>query len=159
MVKLLVMSGVPGCGKSTWARKFISMHNAVIVSRDSIRFSLLEKDDDYFAREDEVTACFYNLLRGFIESGKYEYVIADATHNTRKSRNYMLDQLNLENVEVIPVNFEMSLQRCITQNEKRTGRACVPYGAIERMWTNRQPAEHGEKHVYADIWTVKEGDF
>ena len=66
MVKLLVMSGVPGCGKSTWARRFISMHNAVVVSRDSIRFSLLEKDDDYFAREDEVTACFYSLLRGFI---------------------------------------------------------------------------------------------
>ena len=37
-----IMSGIPGCGKSTWSRKFTAEHdNVVQVSRDEIRFSLL----------------------------------------------------------------------------------------------------------------------
>ena len=61
MVKLLVMSGVPGCGKSTWARRFISMHNAVVVSRDSKFTHFLQKNAPLYCLHPLVDCfiCFY----------------------------------------------------------------------------------------------------
>lgn len=74
-----IMSGIPGCGKSTWSRKFTAEHdNIVQVSRDEIRFSLLADGEDYFAHEDEVIATFYAEINEALAAG--HDVIADATH-------------------------------------------------------------------------------
>ena len=61
---LYVMCGVPGSGKSTFIKNHLfdfveSEDYVVVVSRDDIRFSLLNTDeaiseDKYFSKEDEV---------------------------------------------------------------------------------------------------------
>ena len=53
MAILYIMCGVPGSGKSTWAREHLT-DNDVYVSRDDIRFSFLKEGDDYFSKEDMV---------------------------------------------------------------------------------------------------------
>ena len=65
-----IMSGVPGCGKSTWARKFASENdNVVHISRDEIRFSLLKDGEDYFAHEDDVITIFYAKINEALSAG------------------------------------------------------------------------------------------
>lgn len=159
MSKLLVLSGVPGCGKSTWAKNFVEENSAIVVSRDEIRFSFLKKGEDYFAHEDEVTATFYKKINEYLALGAYDYVIADATHNTIKARNYMLDQINMDNVEqIIAVNFYISIDQCIKQNRQRTGRARVPDYTIERMYKFHQDPTFNEKYKYKMIWNIAKED-
>ena len=59
MTTLVLMIGVPGSGKSTWIQNRLTEKD-VWVSRDTIRYCLLEEDDDYFAKEDEVIKLFIN---------------------------------------------------------------------------------------------------
>lgn len=159
MSKLIVLCGVPGCGKSTWAREFITENSAIIVSRDEIRFSLLKEGEDYFAHEDEVTATFYAKINEWLALDTYDYVIADATHNTVKARNYMLDQINMDKVEqIIVVNFHISIDQCIKQNRQRTGRARVPDYSIERMYKFHQDPTFNEKYKYKYILNVAKED-
>ena len=54
--KVWLLSGIPGSGKTSWAKKRIEEHGGIHCSRDEIRFSVLEDDEDYFAHEDEVIA-------------------------------------------------------------------------------------------------------
>ena len=46
------MVGCPGSGKSTWAKKHLP--DTYYVSRDEVRFSLLQDGEDYFSHEKEV---------------------------------------------------------------------------------------------------------
>lgn len=160
MCKLLLTCGIPGSGKSTWVSKFISENDAVVVSRDSIRFALLREDEDYFAREKEVTECFYKMIHDFLESGQYDYVIADATHNTPRARADALGGIGahlIEGVEIIPIYFNVPVETCKFRNSLREGRARVPNEVIERMARQRvKPKERGERFWYSEIWEVDE---
>lgn len=55
---LYVMIGIPGSGKSTWA-KANKKEKDIYVSRDEVRFSLLQDGDEYFSKEKEVLKEFY----------------------------------------------------------------------------------------------------
>ena len=47
------MMGIPGSGKSTFVRKRRDIFdNPIVISRDKIRFSLLEEGDEYFSKEE-----------------------------------------------------------------------------------------------------------
>lgn len=160
MCKLLLLCGIPGSGKSTWVSKFISENDAVVVSRDSIRFALLREGEDYFAREKEVTECFYKMIYEFLESGQYDYVIADATHNTPRARADALHGIGahlIEGVEIIPVYFNVPVEVCKSRNSLREGRARVPDEVIERMGRQRiKPKRRSERFWYSYVWEVNE---
>lgn len=159
MSKLLVMCGVPGSGKSTWASKFVNENNAIVVSRDAIRFSLLEEGEDYFSHENEVTEKYYEELRNLLKSNKYEYVIADATHNTGRARTNMLREVMPSGgaSEIIPVYFNIPMEVCKERNNLRKGLAKVPEDVIERMCHQRsKPKLRGEGYWYSEIWEVDE---
>lgn len=130
-----IMSGVPGCGKSTWARKFTAEHdNVVNVSRDEIRFSLLADGEDYFAYEDDVVAIFYSEINEALAAG--HDVIADATHISERALRNTMRRIDVDCDKVL-VSFDTPLETCIARNALRDGRARVPEYVIRNMWFSK----------------------
>ena len=88
MAILYILCGPSACGKSTWRDAFIAEHSDQdirYVSRDEIRFSMLEEGEDYFAHEKEVFKKFVSTLAQTLVDG-FD-VIADATHLNEFSRS------------------------------------------------------------------------
>ena len=130
-----IMSGIPGCGKSTWARKFTAEHdNVVNVSRDEIRFSLLTDGEDYFAREDDAIAIFYSEINEALAEG--HDVIADATHISERALRNTMRRIDIDCNKVL-VSFDTPLDTCIARNALRDGRARVPERVIRNMWLSK----------------------
>lgn len=148
MKHLFLMCGVAGSGKSSWLQKNVS--NAIVISRDEIRFSLIGDFDDYFAKEEEVFATFIQKIQKAIdnEEGPKE-IYCDATHLTKKSRDKVLNALNLTNVENITILVvRPSLTEALKRNAQRSGRKYVPNYVIRRMWSQFERPEDDENRIF-----------
>lgn len=154
---LIIMSGVSGSGKSYCATKIIPQMiydiknkaaQFTYVSRDFIRFSLLDEKDSYFAKEDEV-------YKEFIESITYPityydqreniYVVADATHINKYSRKKLYDNVKGWFDYYVVVNVETPLEVCLERNAEREDRFKVPEHTIRKMYKDYKPAEYDKE--------------
>ena len=151
MSTLYLVSGVPGAGKSTWIKNHITIDD-VHVSRDRIRFSMLDDGDEYFAKEDEVFERFVHDVQMYLDRGKNVY--ADATHLGAPSRWKLINRLNLEGHDLIALNFLASLDKCLLRNEQREGLAYVPPSVIRRMYNQYVPASFLDKLNYKEIRNI-----
>lgn len=129
---LWLMSGIPGSGKSTWlANNITGQKDAIIVSRDAIRFSLLKDGEDYFSHEDEVIRQFFQDINDGLKQGKTVYV--DATHLNWASRCKIIKAIQEPDVNIGVIYFNIPLDVCLKRNSYREGRACVPATVIKNM--------------------------
>lgn len=152
MAILYIMCGVPGSGKSTWAREHLT-DNDVYVSRDDIRFSFLKEGDDYFSKEDMVWDTFVKSINEALEMG-YN-VFADATHINAGSRRKLLNALKFtEGIDVRIIHVDTPIAETLARNELRkdTNRY-VPTSVIKRM------AHQFEEPVFSEgfstIYTIR----
>ncbi len=157
MKKLYLVCGTPGSGKSTWiAKKMKELPNSICISRDEERFRVLrEKGGPYFAYEKDVFHTFIAKINAAIKDNKIERVFVDATHLTEKTRKRVLNRLELEDVEIIPVNFMVPVRLCVRRNEKRKdiedGLRYVPRKTVREMARTFTPATNNEKYIYSNI--------
>ena len=132
---LWIVCGIPGAGKSTWItnnKNFFS-GSINVVSRDKIRFALLDEGEDYFSRENDVWINFINEAKKSLK--EYDNTILDATHLSINSRKKIFNALknNLENINIYAIVFCCDEEIAIARNANRTGRSFVPVSAIRRM--------------------------
>lgn len=132
MAILVLMVGVPGSGKSTWIQNNLTDKD-VWVSRDAIRYNLLEEDDDYFAKENEVIELFINNINNMLNKN-FRYVYADATHLHPKGRAQLLNNLKIKPDAIYAVYIDTPLNITLERNAQREGRARVPDDVIKRMY-------------------------
>ena len=157
-MKLMILTGAPGSGKSTWANQ---QKNAKVISRDVIRFSLLSEDDEYFSKENEVLRLFYKNIQDALDNknADYDTVIADASHLTSVRRYETIRELNLDNLEeVINVQFIAPIEVCIARNANRTGRANVPNEVIRRMRKSQILTQPHETYFTKSITINERGE-
>lgn len=132
------------------------------MSRDVIRFNMLEEDEDYFAHEFDVFREFIKQINEGLVDEKVEDIFVDATHLNEKSRNKVLDRLiNLDGVAINVVNFLIDFDLAWERNNLREGLAVVPYGTLCSMNKAFNPARKGEKYNYNNIINInvtKDGD-
>ena len=154
----MILTGAPGSGKSTWANQ---QKNAKVISRDTIRFSLLSEDDEYFSKENEVLRLFYKNIQDALDNknADYDTVIADASHLTSVRRYETIRELNLDNLEeVINVQFIAPIEVCIARNANRTGRANVPNEVIRRMRKSQVLTQPHETYFTKSITINERGE-
>ena len=137
----MLLVGVPGSGKSTYAQETIKKleaenHTVAYISRDKIRFNMLESNDLYFDKEKFVFNEFIRQINQAIEDG-FEYVIIDATHVSPVSRAKVLKRVRAPSYVALNIMvMNCSLETCIERNNKREGIYKVPVSAIENMYKN-----------------------
>lgn len=153
MSTLFIMVGIPGSGKSFVAKAFSKTVTSVVVSRDSIRYSLLKEGEKYFSKEKQVFAAYIKEIQKHIDNG--EIVFADATHLNEASRRKLISNLKLAKEDyVVPIVIETPLEICLERNARRTGRERVPESVIEDMFESlTNPAKDSPEMVerYNDI--------
>ena len=151
--RLFLLCGCPGCGKSTWARQRVGKYGGYHISRDEIRFALLdERGGDYFDYENEVVRTFINKINELLDNDEQCIdIYVDATHLTRSSRNQIMRQLHLNDAYKIAVWFDIPLEVCQYRNKQRIGRARVPTETVESMY-NR--TSRPSKRDFDEVWTI-----
>lgn len=155
MKDLYLMVGIPGAGKSTYIMDNIG-NNEVWISRDKIRFSIVDEDEEYFSHEVEVFETFVREINEALADPNILGVFVDATHINKASRRKILERLDLTNVEVTAVWIQVALETALEQNENRKDtRAYVPRGAIRRMFHSIEAPSTKEKFIN-EVWIKKE---
>lgn len=147
MVKLMMLRGLPGCGKTTFAKQYQKEHpKTKRVNRDELRAmiddSVWSKENESFIVEMEETIVTFALLHGF-------NVIVDDTNFGDKNRNRWEKIAGLHNeaeemhpeglcrgelVEFEVKEFTTSLEECIRRDSQRKGRAQVGKGVIMNFY-------------------------
>ena len=91
---LYIICGPAGSGKTTWVREHATPGTSAHISRDRIRFSMVNQDEFYFAREDEVYDNFVKQIATALLSPWVDEVYADATHLTKKARERLIKEIS-----------------------------------------------------------------
>lgn len=131
MKTFILLSAIPGSGKSTWAKEYQATHeNTHIVASDEIRVSLWGKPND-FRDEKKVWETFNELIHQYGEEENIT-VIADATNLQNKLREKYFratPEFDKHILVLIKVPFEVS----DAQNKMRCQDRIVPEQAMERL--------------------------
>ena len=142
---LYILSGVAGCGKSTWVQNKLKEDKTrslepmwEYVSRDEVRFSMVKEEDDYFSKEKQVFNEYVNRIVKSLEDTYVVNTIADATQLNEVSRLKLINAIKKMrpslDFDVVVVYFDVPLEVCQFRNAKRSGRARVPENVIAKMY-------------------------
>ncbi len=132
MSTFILLSAIPGSGKSTWAKEYQKTHeNVVIVSSDEIRRKLFGSIK-CFNDEPLVWKTYLEEINAHSGKGKTVTVIADATNLQNKYRRYYRE-MTPEFDKHILVYFNIPYDICLIQNQMRDPERVVPFEGMERL--------------------------
>lgn len=161
MPNLVMLAGVPGSGKSTWARTFFDL-KYTNVSADDVRvreFGSLEAAylGDLQANNERVFEIVHRNIRDSLTHGVD--VLADATHLTRKARHEIRALAHdLYSVRTHLVVFK-NVQQALARNARRIGMTRVPDPVQERMVIGYRDLladlDDGERGLYTSVTMIE----
>ncbi len=156
MNTLIIMCGLPGCGKSTYARYLIELNpDWKYVSRDEVRYKYVSDQAHYYDHEYEVYKEFCNQISMHLING--ETVIADATHLTKGSRKKLLENLSITPDKIYVVVMTTKFETCFNRNKTRVGITCVPDKSMYSM-KNRYQKPNPRVETFIDKIIYAKGE-
>jgi len=132
MNTLYITVGLPGSGKSTYAKEFIKGKDIEYLSSDELRAVYGKGEDDQ-----TVTPIVFGHIKRkvdeFLKDGKN--VLVDATSVNRKERSDYINTAKKYGAKVVALVFKMDRQGLIDRNKKRgeQGGRIVPDWVIDKM--------------------------
>ena len=85
MLKIIITRGIPGSGKTTWAKNFVKENpNYIRINRDDLRSMLIGKWD--WAIEGVVISTQAHMIKSFLEINKN--IVVDSTNLKNNSAIY-----------------------------------------------------------------------
>jgi predicted kinase len=153
MRTLIVLSAIPGSGKSTWARKYQKEHqNTYIVASDEIRYEFFGAVND-FRNEKLVWGTFLYRINRYAETLNDVTVIADATNLQNKYRR-MYAELTPKFEKHILVRFNVPYDICLLQNKMREKERIVPEDAMLRLQAEMEEPDQATLAFYNEYRVV-----
>lgn len=154
---IYLVCGPAGCGKSTWIKgRCRTMKDAIVISRDVIRFSMVKETEDYFSKETEVFNEFIKQINAAI-AAKYAHIFIDATHLTPKARAKVLNRIHANKADAVwAVQINCSEENNLKRNQKRLGRERVPDSVVLNMRKSFIPPSTNEPYI-DDVITINWG--
>ena len=148
---LKIVIGLPGSGKSTYIQNVADPEKEVWVSRDEIRFSLMETIKDFKKREAETYKIFIESIKFYLNKG---YTVwADATNVSMYHRRKIVRQIpkSLYN-KLIAYYFNIPYGVCCQRNAQRKGLRIVPEASIYKM--SQELTIPDKKEGFKEIYIV-----
>lgn len=150
---MIVLSALPGSGKSTWSNKFSAEHkNTHIISSDEIRKEFFGSVS-CFKNEPLVWQTFLDRLNSYSNSEDDVYVIADATNLQNKYRKYYHEMTPGYDKHIL-VLFDIPYEICLLQNKMRSADRVVPEHAMERLRREMQEPSKEVIELYDEVIRV-----
>ena len=140
---LYITVGLPGSGKSTYAKNFIKDKEIEYLSSDSLR-AVYGKDET----DQSVTSIVFGHIKRkvdeFLKDGKN--VMVDATSVNRKERSDYINTAKKYGAKVVAIVFKMDRQGLIDRNKKRgeQGGRVVPDWVIDKMLAKFEEPSYDE---------------
>jgi predicted kinase len=148
-ISLFMLVGIPGSGKSTWAKAFLKEHpNYQLVSTDQIRAHLYGDE----ATQGNWPQVWQQVLAQWqsgidqVHRGTLAGVIYDATNTRRRHRRQAIDTAKTLGFNTITlVWFDLPLAVCLGRNRERSRQ--VPPEVLVKMHRQLRgaPPSEGEK--------------
>lgn len=139
MATLYIMIGIPGSGKSTYAKNNIC--NAKIVNTDAIRKELYG-DSNIQGDGYRVFSIALNRIHNILNNG--DNVVFDAMNLKRADRKRVMKKTP-EGTEFVAVFMNTPLEESINRNNKRERH--VPEDIIESKFLRLQPPSYNEGYI------------
>jgi predicted kinase len=141
--RIVLLVGLPGSGKSTYAAGL----GAGVLSSDSIRFLLADDERDQTIHARVFATLRYLLVQRLEIQRPVTYI--DATHLTRAERQPYLDLARQRGAEVEAVFFNTPLGICLERNRRR--RRQVPEDVLTTMAAKLQAPTYEEGFAKIEI--------
>ena len=150
MRTLIVLSALPGSGKSTWSEQYRLTHKHVkIVSSDAIRKEITGQYQD-LKHEEEVWDIYFKRINEIFDKYDDVTVIADSTNITNNFRLIPLEKCPNYDRCVLVV-LKKKLDKILYQNHVRSEAKYVPEEAIKSMWERWEEPTEEIKSVYDEV--------
>ena len=132
MKTLIILSAMPGSGKSTWAKKYQEEHpHTLIVSSDQIRYELTGTTQD-FSKQAEVWDLFSLRIHEYAKKYDDVTVILDALNDLNVLREKYVKE-NPEYDKYVLVLFPRTIEQINFYNKQRNDDAIVPDDQLEML--------------------------
>ena len=141
MKTLIILSAMPGSGKSTWANKYKEEHShTLIVSSDQIRYELTGTTQD-FSKQKEVWELFSLRIHEYAKKYDDVTVILDALNDLNCLREkYVKENPEFDRYEL--VLFPRTLEQIKFYNKQRDDSSVVPDDQLDMLvnkWEEPSP--------------------
>lgn len=128
MSKLVIMVGLPGSGKSTYATKYTTQDRTTLVSTDEIRRELYGNPETQGNAQDVFNEA-YRRIEIALRAG--DTVVFDATNLKARNRRYLINKYRPIADTIIAEYINTPIDECIMRDELRS--RSVGYEVIQRM--------------------------
>ena len=142
MQTVYIMVGVPGAGKTTFAKRYLP--HAVYLGTDSIREELYGRELTLRGRK-RVRRILYDRMKETLAAG--DDIVIDCTNITRRRRKMLLDKLP-SGTRAVAIYLDTPLMAAL-QNNRRRKRHVPMIGICTMYQTLSEPSEtEGFARVY-----------
>ena len=155
MKTLIVMSSVPGAGKSTWCRRYKESHdNCHIISSDAVRFELTGSYQD-FSKQALVWETFEKRIHEYANISEDVTVILDALCDLNSLRiKYAKEAVEYD--KKILVVIHKKFEEISKYNKKRKEEQWVPDHILEMLYNKFEPLSDEARNLYDEVIEIND---